>query len=69
LLPKQHIKYKTKKLLNTINTEQALKKMLKFTKYRDILKPYEVGIRVYSNVNINYFSPLTYDSITKIALF
>ena len=38
-----------------------------FTKYRDILRPYEIG--AYSKVNIKYINPLTYDSITKIALF
>ena len=31
--------------------------------------PYEIGIGAYSKVNIKYFNPLTYDSITKIALF
>jgi hypothetical protein len=36
---------------------------------RDILRPYEIGIGAYSKVNIKYFNPLTYDSITKIALF
>jgi len=40
-----------------------------FTNYRDILRPYEIGIGAYSKVNIKYFNPLTYDSITKIALF
>ena len=33
------------------------------------LRPYEIGIGAYSKVNIKYFKPLTYDSITKIALF
>jgi hypothetical protein len=32
------------------------------------LRPYEIGIGAYSKVNIKYFKPLTYDSITKIAL-
>jgi hypothetical protein len=40
-----------------------------FTNYRDILRPYEIGIEVYYKVNIKYINPLTYDSITKIALF
>jgi hypothetical protein len=40
-----------------------------FTNYRDILRPYEIGIGAYSKVNIKYINPLTYDSITKIALF
>jgi hypothetical protein len=35
--------------------------------YREILRLYEIG--TYSKVNIKYFNPLTYDSITKIALF
>jgi hypothetical protein len=38
-----------------------------FTNCRDILRPYEIGIGAYSKVNIKYFKPLTYDSITKIA--
>jgi hypothetical protein len=29
----------------------------------------EIGIGAYSKVNIKYFKLLTYDSITKIALF
>jgi hypothetical protein len=37
--------------------------------YRDILRPYEIGIGAYSKVNIKCFNPLTFDSITKIALF
>ena len=40
-----------------------------FTNYRVILRPYEIGIGAYSKVNIKYFNQLTYDSITKIALF
>jgi hypothetical protein len=32
-------------------------------------RPYEIGIGAYSKVNIKYINPLTYDSITKIALF
>jgi len=40
-----------------------------FTNYRDILSLYEIGIGAYSKVNIKYFNPLMYDSITKIALF
>ena len=40
-----------------------------FTNYRDILRPYEIGIGAFSKVNIKYINPLTYDSITKIALF
>jgi hypothetical protein len=40
-----------------------------FTNYRDILRPYEIGIEAYSKVNIKYINPLTYDSITKMALF
>ena len=40
-----------------------------FTNYRDILRPYEIGIGAYSKFNIKYINPLTYDSITKIALF
>jgi hypothetical protein len=40
-----------------------------FTNYMDILRPYEIGIGAYSKVNIKYINLLTYDSITKIALF
>jgi hypothetical protein len=29
----------------------------------------KIGIGPYSKVNIKYFKPLTYDAITKIALF
>jgi hypothetical protein len=32
-----------------------------FTNYRDILRPYEIGIGAYSKVNIKYINPLTYD--------
>jgi hypothetical protein len=39
-----------------------------FTNYRDILRTYEIGIGAYSKVNIKHINPLTYDSITKIAL-
>jgi hypothetical protein len=39
-----------------------------FTNYRDILRPYEIGIGAYSKVNIKYINPLTYDSITKIVI-
>ena len=35
----------------------------------DILRPYEMDIRAYSKVNIRYFNPSAYNSITKIALF
>jgi hypothetical protein len=37
----------------------------------DILRSYKMDIRgySYSNVNIKYFNPLGYDSITKITLF
>ena len=48
---------------------QALNKFRNLTNYRDILRPYEMGTRAYSKVNIKYFNPLAYDSITKIALF
>jgi hypothetical protein len=40
-----------------------------YTNYRNILRPYEIGIGTCSKVNIKYFNPLTYDFITKIALF
>jgi hypothetical protein len=49
--------------------ERKIKVILNFTNCRDILRPYEIGIGAYSKVNIKYFKPLTYDSITKIALF
>ena len=39
------------------------------TNYRDILRPYEVGIRVYSKVNITYFNILDYAYITKKPYF
>ena len=39
------------------------------TNSRDILRPYEMGIRAYSNVNIKYFNPLAYDPLTKVVLF
>jgi hypothetical protein len=45
----------------------ATPKFGNFTNYRDILRPF--GIGAYSKVNIKYINPLTYDSITKIALF
>jgi hypothetical protein len=39
------------------------------TNNRDILRPYEVGIRVYSKVNIKYFNTLVYAYITKKPYF
>ena len=45
------------------------RKNWKFDQLQGILGPYEMSIRVYSKVNVKYFNPLTYDSISKIVLF
>jgi hypothetical protein len=40
-----------------------------FTNYRDILRPYEIGIGAYSKVNIKYINPLTYELFFVIFLY
>ena len=41
---------------------------LKFDQVQDILSHVEWGYTTYSKVNMKYFNPLAYDSITNIAL-
>jgi len=40
------------------------KKILKLDQLQDILKPYERVLKHILGVNIRYFNPLAYDSIT-----
>ena len=54
---------------DSIQVLQQPGKLGSFTNYRDILRPFLIGIGAYSKVNIKYFNLLPYDFITKIALF